>query len=74
VNRTFVNVAEAAEMAGVTRQYVHLSIADFKTAQTISGFLHFERAEVEAWVAARADAAEAKALARATKREVKVRS
>jgi hypothetical protein len=64
VNPVYVNVAEAADMAGVTRQYVHLSIPDLPSAQTISGFLHFERRDIERWITERADAAEAKARAR----------
>lgn len=45
----WILAAEAAEIAGVSRQYLHNSLHMFPSAAKISGFLAFKRAEVEEW-------------------------
>lgn len=49
----YVNAAHAAEIAGVSRQYMHAQRRRFRTACTISGFLHFERDEIMDWAEGR---------------------
>ena len=45
----WVLVAEAAEIAGVSRQYLHNCVDQFESASQLSGFLAFRRAEVQEW-------------------------
>jgi len=45
----WVLVAEAAEIAGVSRQYLHNCIDQFESASQLSGFLAFRRDEIQAW-------------------------
>jgi len=49
----WVSAKEAADMAGVSRQYMHNQLGQFKTASRLSGFLVFGRKEIEDWVASR---------------------
>jgi predicted DNA-binding protein YlxM (UPF0122 family) len=54
VNEEWCNVTEAAEMAQVSRQYIHQEVKK-KTlsGELISGFLHLRKAQVKEWIAAR---------------------
>jgi predicted DNA-binding transcriptional regulator AlpA len=51
----WILVSEAAEMAGVSRQYLHACLHQFESASRLSGFLAFRRAEVEEWIARRVE-------------------
>lgn len=48
-----MTAAEAAKIAGVSRQYMHSLVPTFKSASRLGGFLVFKRKEIEAWVANR---------------------
>jgi len=46
----WVTAAEAAKMAGVSRQYMHNCTPKFKSASRLSDVLVFKRTEVERWI------------------------
>jgi len=46
----WISAAEAAGLAGVSRQYMHNQADKFPSASRISGFLVFQREEIEKWV------------------------
>lgn len=56
VVKEWVMAAEAAEILGVTRQYIHNSVDKFKTAHRLSNFLVIKRSEVEKLAKERAEA------------------
>jgi hypothetical protein len=59
----WVTAAEAASIAGVTRQYLHNSARTFESAHRLSGFLVFRRSEMVEFGLARAQKRQQRAAA-----------
>lgn len=51
----WVLAREAAEIAGVSRQYLHNTLHQFESASRLSGYVAFRRSEVEEWARKRAE-------------------